>query len=69
MDNNISIGKAETNTNEKNCTLCKFFLSFRAEYEDPLEPWDFGTCNNDKSELEGNEGVGIEAACTCFTLK
>ena len=27
------------------CGTCKYYVSWQDDYEDPLEPWDFGYCD------------------------
>lgn len=52
-------------TDDKNCTLCKSFVSFRDDYFDDMEPDDQGFCYGD-SPLALNEGACIEVYCTSF---
>jgi len=42
---------------ENNCTNCKFFTSFQAEFQDDLEPEDIGRCNKDILEFADYETI------------
>jgi len=50
-----------------NCTNCEHFESFREEYEDLMEPEDYGRCNCEQSMLHGNEGASISVLCEYHT--
>ena len=44
---------------EKDCTKCRFFVSFNSEYADDLEPTEYGRCENEKNQdLDETFGEG-----------
>jgi hypothetical protein len=62
--------KMETNIREetewkKTCQWCKWFTSYQDEYEDELEPSDFGRCGNDANS-DKDECFGDGLTCDLF---
>ncbi len=49
-----------TSNLEHDCTSCKNFTSYMAEYEDDLEPSELGTCPN------VDDMVGEEMVCDLY---
>ena len=50
---------------KKTCQWCKHFTSYQDEYEDELEPADFGTCYNEENHDE-DEFFGDGLTCDLF---
>jgi len=56
-------------TSEKNCLKCKWFSSYRNEYDDdPLEPDDCGRCKNSDAleKYDKDEFVHENEVCPDF---
>lgn len=47
----------ETSDNKHDCTSCIYFTSYATEYEDELEPYEFGRCGKDIDEMVGEEMI------------
>ena len=47
----------------KTCFSCKHFQSFASIYEDALEPYEYGVCENKASPYHWNEGAGEDVTC------
>lgn len=37
---------------KKECSNCRHYLSYEDEYDDPLEPWECGTCRVDPKDVK-----------------
>ena len=70
----LRVGIAEHNMNtnireetewKKSCQWCKWFTSYQDEYEDELEPPDFGRCNNEANS-DKDECFGDGLTCDLF---
>lgn len=50
---------------KKTCQWCKWFTSYQDEYEDELEPPDFGRCGNDANS-DKDDCFGDGLTCDLF---
>ena len=69
-EGNTNLNRMETNIREetqwkKTCQWCKYFTSYQDEYEDELEPPDFGRCGNDANS-DKDECFGDGLTCDLF---
>ena len=47
----------DTTDLKHDCTSCKSFTSYAAEYDDDLEPYELGRCDKYIAEMVGEEMV------------
>lgn len=52
---------------KKNCLTCKWFASFRDDYNDKLKSANQGFCCNDESKYYYNAGTGDRKICGFYT--
>jgi hypothetical protein len=51
---------------KRSCLTCRYFQSWESIYEDPLEPFDNGLCDNENSKhykYTSNGSVGEDDIC------
>jgi hypothetical protein len=54
----------DTNDLKHDCTSCVNFTSYKYEYEDEMEPYEYGRCGKSISEAVGEGNI-----CDLFTTK